>query len=161
MSTLRIPFLVVTCLLPIAAAHAAPPAKAFGTREQLRQCLDLDDALKVRWHAIEAAMAEHNRKFDANEAEDAQLVEMKAKLDRSDKNAISAFNKAVQEHGQHIQQVNQEAADEEVIAKAYAADRAAADDRCAGLTYRPADIDAVSKERKKAAAVAAASASAP
>ena len=81
--------------------------------------------------------------------------EMKAKLDRSDKNAISAFNKAVQEHGQHVQQVNQEAADEEVIAKAYAADRAAADDQCASLTWRPADVDAVSRERKKAAAQAA------
>lgn len=160
MSTLRIPFLLAACLLA-AAAHAAPTAKAFGTREQLRECLALDDGLKARLQAIEAATAEHNRKFDANEAEDAQLVEMKARLDRGDKNAISAFNKAVQEHAQRIQQVNQEAADEEVIAKAYAADRAAADDRCASLTYRPADIDAVSKERKKTAAVAATSASAP
>jgi len=155
MSPLRIPFLVVTCLLPIVATHAAPPAKAFGTREQMRECMAMDDALKARWHAIEVAAAEHNRKFDANDAEDAQLVEMKAKLDRSDKNAISAFNKAVQEHGQHVQQVNQEAADEEVIAKAYAADRAAADDQCASLTWRPADVDAVSRERKKAAAQAA------
>ena len=161
MSPLRIAFLVITCLLPFAAAHAAPPAKAFGTREQMRECMAMDDALKARWQAIEIATADHNRKFDANDAEDAQLAEMKAKLDRGDKNAISAFNKAVQEHGQHVQQVNQEAADEEVIARAYAADRAAADDRCASLTWRPADVDAVSKERKKAAAVAAASASAP
>jgi nucleoside-diphosphate-sugar epimerase len=161
MSTLRIPFLLVTGLLLAAAAHAAPPAKAFGTREQLRDCLAVDDALRARWHAIELATADHNRKFDANDAEDAELVKMKAGLDRSDKSAISAFNKAVQGHGQHIQQVNQEAADEEVTARAYAADRAAADDRCASLTYRPADIDAVSKERKKAAAAAAASASAP
>jgi len=42
-----------------------------------------------------------------------------------------------------------------VIAKAYAADRAAADDQCASLTWRPADVDAVSRERKKAAAQAA------
>ena len=161
MSSLRIPFMIVASLLLADAAHAAPPAKSFGSREQLRQCLDLDDALKLRWQAIESATADHNRKFDANEAEDVQLQEMKAKLDRNDKNAISAFNKAVQAHGQHIQQVNQEAEDAEVTTKAYAADRAAADDKCAGLTYRPADIDAVSKERKRAAAVAAASASAP
>ena len=161
MSPLRIPFLVVISLLPVATAHAAPPAKAFGTREQMRECMAMDDALKARWHAIEAATAEHNRRFDANEAEDAQLLEMKAKLDRSDKTAISSFNKAVQEHGQHVRQVNEEAAEEEVAAKAYAADRAAADDRCASLTWRPADVDAVGKERKKAAAVAAGSASAP
>ncbi len=161
MSMLRIPFLAVTGLLLAAAAHATPPAKAFGTREQLRACLDLDEALKARRHAIEAATADHNRRFDASDAEDAQLAEMKAKLDRSDKNAISAFNRAVQEHGQHVLQVNQEAADEEVIAKAYAADRAAADGQCAALTWRPADIDGVGKERRKAAAVAAAPASAP
>ncbi len=161
MSTSRIPYLVAACTLLAAAAHAAPPATAFGTREQLRACLDLDDALKTRWHAIDAATAEHNRKFDANESEDAQLVEMKAKLDRNDKNAISAFNQAVQAHGQHIRQVNQEGDELEVTSKAYAADRAAADAKCGALTYRPADIDAVAKERKKAAAVAAASASAP
>ena len=125
MSMLRNPFLLVAGLLLCAAAHAAP-ARSFGTREQLRECLDMDDALKTRLHAIEVATAEHDRKFDANDAEDAQLAEMKAKLDRSDKNAISAFNSAVQEHRQHIQQVNQEAADAEALNKAYAADRAAA-----------------------------------
>ena len=161
MSMMRIPSLAITGLLLAAAAQAAPPVKAFGTRDQLRECRALDDALKARWHDIELATADHNRKFDANDAEDAELVKMKASLDRNDKNAISAFNKAVQEHGQHIRQANQEAEDEEVIAKAYAADRAAADDRCASLTYRPADIDAVDKERKRAAAVAATSASAP
>jgi hypothetical protein len=160
MSPLRIAFLVVACLLLAEAAPAAPPAKSFGTREQLRACLDRDDALKARWRAIEAATAEHDRKFDANDAEDIQLAEMKAKLDRNDKNAISAFNKAVQEHAQHVRLVNQEADDAEATNKAYAADRAAADGQCAGLTYRPADIDAVGKERRKAAAVAAA-ASAP
>ena len=153
MPTLRNPFLAVIGLLLCAAAHAAPPARNFGTREQLRECLDVDDALKARRHAIEAATAEHNRKFDANDAEDAQLAEMKAKLDRSDKNAISAFNKAVQEHKQHIEQVNQEAADAEVVNKAYAADRAAADDKCASQPWHPADIDAVNRERKKAAAL--------
>ena len=114
----------------------------------------------MRWQAIQAATAENNRKFDANDAEEARLVEMKAKLDRSDKTAILAFNKAVADHGQHIQQANQDGDAADAANKAYLADRAAADDQCANLTYRPADIDAVAKERKKAAAQAGA-ASAP
>jgi len=154
MSMLRISFLLVACLAFADAARAAPAAKAFGTREQLRACLDLDDALKVRWQAIQAATEENNRKFEANDAEEARLVEMKAKLDRSDKNAILAFNKAVTEHGQHIQQSNQDGDATEALNKAYLADRAAADGKCSNLTYRPADIDAVDRERKKAAAQA-------
>ena len=158
MSVLRISFLLAACLVVADAAHAAPAAKPFGTRDQLRECLDLDDALKVRWQAIQATTADNDKKFAENDAEEARLVEMKAKLDRSDKNAILAFNKAVAAHTQHIQQANQGGDALDVTSKAYAADRAAADAKCGGLTYRPADIDAVNKERKNAAAVAAASA---
>ncbi len=160
MSVLRISFLLVACLTLADAARAAPPAKAFGSRDQLRECLDLDDTLKARWQAVQAATTENNRKFAENDAEEAKLVEMKAKLDRSDKNAILAFNKAVAEHGQHIQQANQDGDATDAANKAYLADRAAADGKCSELTYRPADIDAVGKERKKAA-VQASAASAP
>ena len=160
MSVLRISFLLAACLIVANAAHAAPASKAFGTRDQLRECLDLDDALKVRWQAIQATTADNNKKFADNDAEEARLVEMKAKLDRSDKNAILAFNKSVAEHSQHIQQANQDGDTLDATNKAYLADRAAADDKCANLTYRPVDIDAVGKERKKAAAQASA-ASAP
>ncbi len=165
MSPSRIPFLVVTGLMlsqgaVAATGKAAPTAGTYATREQLRECLSLDDGLKARVQAMEAAAIVHNRKFDANEVEGAKLVEMKAKLDRSDKAAILAFNQAVQEHNLHLQQVDQEAADADAVAKAYAADQVAMDQKCGPLTYRPADMDAVMKERKKAAAVSAA-ASAP
>jgi len=164
MSSLRLPLLAVTfLLLPVAAFSAtAAPAKAsggFGTREQLRECLALDDDLKARLQAMQAATVVHNQKFDADTAEGARLAEMKAHLDRSDKSAILAFNQAVQDHNLHLRQVDDEADDADAAARRYADDRAAADQKCA-LTYRPADMDAVAKERKKAAGVAAA-ASAP
>ena len=151
----RIPLLVVSSLLLAATAGAASgkPSKetAFATREQLRACLDLDDAMKARRRDIEAVAAEHNRKFDANDAEDARLVEMEAKLDRSDKDAILAFNKAVTAHAQHTRDLNQEAEAQEAGVKAFEADKAAMDDQCGGLSYRPADVDAVNKERRKPA----------
>jgi hypothetical protein len=160
MSPSRISFLVATCLVlsqeaAAATAKAAPVAGTYATRDQLRECMDLEDGLKGRLHAIQAATALHNQKFDANEAEGARLVEMKAKLDRSDKAAIQAFNQAVQDHNVHLQQVDDEAAAADVENKALNADQAAADRKCGPLTYRPADMDAVMKERKKATAASA------
>jgi len=153
MTPSRIRLLVVSCLLLATAAGAATvkPAKAtvFGSREQLRECLDLDDAMKLRRRTMETAAADHNRKFDANDAEDAKLVEMKARLDRNDKDAILAFNEAVTEHARHTRDLNQEADTQEAAGKAFEADKAAMDDKCGNLTYRPADVDAVNKERKK------------
>ena len=159
MSSSRIPFLLVTCLVlsqgAVAATAKAPVAGTYATREQLRECLTLDDGLKARMHAMEAATVVHNQKFDANEVEGARLVEMKAKLDRGDKAAIQAFNQAVQEHNLHLQQVDEEAVAADVATKALNADQAAVDQKCGPLTYRPADMDAVVKERKKAAAASA------
>jgi hypothetical protein len=156
MTPSRFPLLVVSSLALLSAAAGAatvkPPKTAvFGTREQLRQCLDLGDTMNARRRTLEAAAAEHNRKFDANDAEDARLVEMKAKLDRSDKDAILAFNKSVTEHAQHTHDLNAEAEQQEAGMKSFEADKADMDDKCGNLTYKPADIDAVNKERKKAA----------
>jgi hypothetical protein len=156
MTPSRFPLLVVSSLLLLAAtaeaATAKPPrAAVFGTREQLRECLDLDDAMNARRRTLEAAAADHNRKFDANDAEDARLVEMKARLDRSDKAAILAFNQAVTEHARHTHELNAEAEQQEAGMKSFEADKADMDDKCGNLTYKPADIDAVNKERRQAA----------
>jgi hypothetical protein len=158
MTSSRIPFLLAASLLigqgALAAGAKAPAMGSYATRVQLRECLAIDDGLKARLRALEAATQAHNRRFDANEAEGAQLVDMKARLDRGDKAAILAFNQAVQDHNQHLQQADDEAAAAEVANKAYGADQAAADQKCGPLTYRPADMDVVTKERAKAAAAA-------
>ena len=160
MTASRIPFLVVTSLVLLhgaaaAATKGAPATGTYATRDQLRECLALDDSLKTRLRDLEAAGKARNDQFDANEAEGKRLVEMKAKLDRSDKAAILAFNQAVQDHNAHLKQVDDEAAASDAANKAYTADQAAADQKCGPLTYRPADMDAVTKERKKAAAASA------
>ncbi len=163
MCSLRI-WLVVVCALSSAAAGAATPTAkpsgSFGTRAQLRECLDLDDALKVRTRALESTAAAINGKIAANEAESGRLADMKKALDRSDKAAIAAFNQAAVAHNQHAQQVDEEASTAEAARTRLADDKAEMDQRCGGFTYRPTDIDAVDKERKKAAAVAG-TASAP
>ena len=165
MTSLRLPLLVIALLLQPAAACAGTAKAAagtFGTREQLRDCLAQDDALRQRTHDLEAAVAAVNQKFDANEAEAVKLVDTKKTLDRSDKSAIATFNQLAQDHNLHLQQAHQQEADNELAGNILATDKAAVEQKCGGLTYRPADMEVVTRERKKAAAVAAAgAASAP
>jgi len=162
MSSLRIWFAIV-CALSSAAASAAgtkPATATFGTRAQLRECLALDDAIKARSGDLESTTTAINAKIAANEAEAARLSDMKKTLDRSDKAAIASFNQLAQAHNQHVQQVDDETSGAEALRARLANEKADMDDKCGGFTYRPADIEAVDKERRKAAAVAAA-ASAP
>jgi len=159
MTTLRITFLVLAGLLLSdtagAATAKAATTGAFGTRDQLRECMALDDSLKLRSAGIEAATAASNQKFDANEAEAARLVDMKNNLDRNDKSAIATFNQLVLDHNLHVDQAHQAASEAEMAGHVLATDRAAADQRCGRLTYRPGDIDAVTRERKQATATSA------
>jgi hypothetical protein len=154
----------LVCALSSAAAGAAttqqPAAAAFGTRAQLRECLDLDDALKARARALEATTLAINQKILANQAEAAQLADAKKTLDRSDKAAIASFNQQAMAHNQHVQQADDDASGADAVRARLDADKADMDQQCGRLTYRPADVDAVDKERRKAAALAAA-ASAP
>lgn len=164
MICLRIPFVLLATLLvcaTVSAAGAKPTlAGTYGTRAQLRECLDLDDDLRARTATLQADVAASNRRTDENAAEDARLVEMKKTLDRSDKAAILKFNEVVTVHKQHVEQADHDADELVKVTGQYNADKAAADQKCGALTYRPEDVAAVNRERKKANSVASA-ASAP
>lgn len=150
MHSMRIPLLVVAFL------SCAASAATFGTRDQLRECMNLDDALKERAQALEAGAVAINKQVADNEAEAGRLIDMKKTLDRSDKAAIQKFNDAALAHNQHVQQVDEAGNAAEAAAKAYSDDKTDKEQQCGSLTYRPADVDAVAKERKKTAAASAA-----
>ena len=163
MTSLRIPFVLLAPLLLSAAAGAATgktTAGTFGNRDQLRECLALDDTLRARTTTLSARVADSNKRIEDNAAEDARLVDMKKALDRSDKAAILKFNEVVLAHKQHVEQSDRDADEIEKATNEYNADKAAAEQKCGALTYHPADVEAVNRERRKASAVAAA-ASAP
>lgn len=166
MVSLRVWILLVAPLLCTGAvgapAKAPRPATAgtFGAREQLRECLDLGDALQARARTAETAAAATNARITANNDEGVRLADMKKTLDRSDKAAIAAFNELATAHNQHVRQVDDDMSGAEVAASVLAADKATMDRKCGALTWRPADVDAVNRERGRSAAAAAA-ASAP
>ena len=172
MSALRIPSLVFASLLiagsaggttvktgkPAASQASASQASAhaWATRDQLRECLDIEAGLKTRFKEIEASNAAHEKIFDQVEAENAKLRELQPQLDHDSDTSVSAFNARVKDHNQHVKLLNQDAADSRPVNDAYNDDMAAFNRKCSQLVYRVDDMEAVMKERKKAAGAASA-----
>jgi hypothetical protein len=165
MSLLRLPLLVLTSVLLATAAGATtvkvakpaasqPASRQWATRDQLRECLDLEAGLKLRLRDIEAASAAHEAFFDRVEAENTKLLEVQAQLDHDSQTAVHAFNLLVTEHNVHVKQLNQEASDSQAVSSAYNADMLAVNRKCSSLAYRVDDMQAVVKERSRSASAA-------
>jgi len=137
-------------------ATSQPAPHSFATREQLHECMDTEDALKDRFKSIEASDIAHEQLFNQVQAESDKLVELQAQLDRDSEVSIRAFNALVKDHNLHVKQLNQDAADSRPAKSAYNDDMVAFNHRCARLVYRIDDMEAVMKERRKAAAGAGA-----
>ncbi|MCK9685104.1 hypothetical protein [Scleromatobacter humisilvae] len=167
MSPIRTSLLLAASLLAVAAAGATtvktgkpaasqPAAPTWATRAQLRECADTEAGLKERFRAIDASNTAHEKRFDQLEAENTRLEQLHDQLDHDSDIAVKAFNVLVKEHNEHIRQLNQDAADSRPVNDAYNADMSAFNHKCSGLRYHLEDMEAVTRERQKAAAQAAA-----
>jgi hypothetical protein len=158
MSASRVKFVAAALALLAAAAGAADATKAhaYATRDQLRECMELEAALKIRFHDMASANAANDATGDGLAAEAAKVHETQARLDRGDAAAVTAFKQSVATYNERVAAWKKATADVETANDAYKADSAAVDQKCVGLAYHPQDIDAVMKERKKAAAAASA-----
>ena len=143
---------------PAASQPAAsqPAAGSWATRDQLRECLATEADLKERSRAIEATNAAHEKLFDQIEAENDRLGQLQSQLDHDSETSVKAFNALVKEHNLHVKQLNQDAADSRPATDAYNADMSGFNHKCGRLRYRIEDMEAVTRERQKAAAQAAA-----
>ena len=137
-------------------AASQPPARTWATRDQLRECLDIEAGLKTRFRAIEVTNAAHEKMFDQVEAENTRLRELQSQLDHDSDTSVNAFNALVKEHNLHVKALNQDAADSRPVNDAYNDDMEAFNHKCSSLVYRVDDMEFVMKERKKAAAAASA-----
>ena len=166
MFSLRTPLLALAASLIAGAAGATtvktgkpaasqPAARAWATRDQLRECLAIEAGLKTRFQVIEASNAAHEKMFDQAEAEGTKLRDLQSQLDHDSDTAVAAFNALVKDHNQHVKLLNQDAADSRPANDAYNDDMVAFNHKCSQLVYKVDDMEAVMKERKKAAAAAA------
>ena len=160
---LRLPAIALAALAALCggAAHATtvktgkpaasqPAPRAYATRDQLRECMDIEDGLKTRRVALEASHVEHDRNVDALEVENAKIVEVQGQLDHESDTAVQAFNLLVSDHNVHVKQLNEEAARDHDVVAGYNADTLALNRKCAKLVYNVDDMDAVMKERRAA-----------
>ena len=141
-------------------AASQPPARAWATREQLRECLDIEAGLKERFRVIDAATTAHEKVFDEIEAENTRIETLQAQVDHESDTSIKAINVLVKDHNLRVKQMNQDAANLRPVSDAYNADMVTFNHRCEGLVYRIDDMEAVTRERKKAAEQAAAASAA-
>ncbi len=171
MPSLRTSLLALAATLAVGCADATtvktgkpaasqPPARTWATRDQLRECLDIEDALKERFRAIDTASTAHEKMFDQVEAEGTRIEGLHAQLDHDSETSVKAFNVLVADHNLHVKQLNQDVADSKPAADAYNADMVTFHHRCEGQLYRIEDMEAVTRERKKAAEQAAAASAA-
>ena len=135
---------------------AASNSPGLATRDQLRDCMMTEVSLKQRFEALEVASAAQEKKAAQVEAEGDHLTELQAKLDHDSPTAIKAFNGLVDEHNKHVAELNKEARDKDPASHAYNEDMTAFNHRCSSLRYSVEDLEAVTAERKKAAAASAA-----
>jgi hypothetical protein len=167
MSFLRFLLFAVAALLVLQPASATtvktgkpaasqPTARTYATREQLRECMDAEDGLKARFKGIEAANNMHEQLFNQVQAESDKLTELQAQLDHDSDISVRAFNALIKEHNLHVKQLNQDATDSQPAGAAYNDDMVAFNHKCSKLVYRIDDMEAVMKDRKKAAAAASA-----
>ncbi len=156
MSPPRAMFLATTLTLFAALAAAADAVNPHGyaTRDQLRECMALQAALKLRYHGLEQANATNDATGASLEADGAKVHDMQGKLDRGDKAAVAAFRRAVDDYNERVLAWKKQTADAQDADAAYKMDSGVVDQKCVGLAYHPQDIDGVVKERKKAAAAA-------
>jgi len=109
------------------------------SREEVRQCLQLQVALEKDKDALSEARARQDATIKALDTKEAELKATQAKLDRSNSQAVGAFNAQVKAHRERVAAHNQTLPAFNAQAAAFEAGEARYRARCAGKTYREAD----------------------
>ncbi len=141
-------------ILAVLAAGAAPAAQAqspagpkLSSRDEYRACLNEQDALKRQLPALQARLDEHNQDLKRFQDEMNAHVATQAGIDANDEAAVKAFNTRLDELNQRVDMINARGDAFGRDQKAYNAQVAAANKRCAGTVVNLRDRDAVDKER--------------
>ena len=127
-----------------------PVGRLYATRDQLRECMDLEDALKARRKALDEADQAHEAQLTAIQAEDQKIVDVQAELDRGSSTAITAFNLLVSDHNAHVKTFNKEREQLQAATDTFNDDSLALNRKCSKMAYNVEDMDAVMKERRAA-----------
>jgi len=153
----RLPLFAAMLLLLAAtrvatAAETAAP-QSFASRDQLRHCMQADSGLQTRAAAIAGSDKALARLVGQVKWEAAQLKALRRKIDREGDGdtAVETFNALARKHNVHVRKLNKDTAAARPVSQAYKVDKASYDQTCGAHLYRAEDMDAVTRERAKAA----------
>jgi hypothetical protein len=134
-------------------SHAAATVKEglnFATRDELRACQRLDEALAQRRENIEAMLTQNHAAIETLVVEAKAMVQLQEETDRADPAAVDAFNRITVRHNQHVSATRAFAETAEAERKSYDDAVLARNKQCAIHAYRLSDLNAVNAQKGKA-----------
>lgn len=122
----------------------------YGSREQLRACLDSDDRIKEHSKRIADLIADNNAMLIEIQVEAKTLADLQSSIATNNKDQVENFNRRIEEHNRLVRMSNERAEKTKTELDAYNKELAEHNKRCASLVYKMADREAVMKERRAA-----------
>lgn len=134
---------------PVAYAQTYyyPPNDYPLAREELRGCIDRDEALTARYSELEAERRMNDREAASIARANARLADELARLNAADTAAVAAHNARTAEHNARVDAHNLRVHDQNVAAQELNRDQARMQATCGSRTYYPQDRDAILYER--------------
>lgn len=142
--------LLVSVAIPAFAAGSANKELKFASREQLRACLDEEDAARARLNEFEGLLAENNASMLLIQTEAMALIDEQKRLDTTSEEQVNAFNKKSEDHNKYVKEANKRAEKLKADQDSFNAAMIEHNKKCATLVFKIADREAVLKERKAA-----------
>jgi hypothetical protein len=132
----------------LAQTYYYPPRNDYPlAREELRRCIDRDEALTARHADLEAERRLNDREGQSIARANAMLAEDLRRLDPADTAAVAAHNARAAEHNRRVEAHNLRVGDQNEAARNLNRDQADMQATCGARTYYRSDRDAILVER--------------
>lgn len=148
-------FLPIACgalvaAFSLAAAAQDAPKKTL-SRDELRACLDNQDALKARGDAMKQRIAKLQAEGDALKTEEEQLKQEQKRVEESSFPGVrDRFERKTRAYTQRVNAANEEQKAVQADGAKLTSDLDAHNARCSGVAVSREDREAVMKEREAA-----------
>jgi hypothetical protein len=117
-------------------------------REELRRCMDRDEALFSRQTELEAERRMNDREAESIARANARLADDLARLNAADTAAVAAHNARTAEHNARVDAHNLRVNDQNAAARELNRDQAYMQSTCGSRSFYPQDRDAILYERR-------------
>lgn len=129
-------------------AHAQTKSEKLVTRDQLRVCMNSEAELAARRKATEARNIQNREEVNAIRAEAAELAEEHKRLEEDQTKLERFINRRVKPHNVRVQASRASAEAFRAELEALNKSLIAYNEQCGGISFMPADKEAILKERE-------------